>query len=146
VALYFAFLSTYTNSLTFISVIGTLFYFFETEAYSPYYSILLLLWSTFFVEYWSVCERKLAVRWSTKGVFEVEQRKYHNVKKAKQDGSWWKSDTKKLLRVVASFSMLFVCMLILAVLLTVIFILEAFIPILYTGPGSQLVVRSMVFV
>ena len=141
-ALYFAFLSTYTNSLNFISVIGALFYFYDCEPYSPYYSLLLLLWSTFFVEYWSVCERKIAVRWSTKGVFQVEQEKYHDVKKEKY-GSWWKKDLVKMLRAAASISVLLVFMLVLTVLLTVIFILEAFIPILYTGPGSQFVVSHM---
>ncbi|KDQ51062.1 hypothetical protein JAAARDRAFT_185547 [Jaapia argillacea MUCL 33604] len=127
-ALYFNFLSTYSKFLIFPSALGAAFYFLGT-AYSPVYSILLFLWSVIFVEYWRMRERILSVRWGTRGSFRVEKRRAQY-----QPGfPWWKRE----LRMIASVPVMILFAVALAVLLTAMFIFEAFIMHLYTGPGSQ---------
>ncbi|KAF5349747.1 hypothetical protein D9758_010242 [Tetrapyrgos nigripes] len=63
IALYFAFLFSYTRALFIPSIIGVLFYFFSMP-YSPSYSLLIALWSVAFVEWWRIRERLLAVRFA----------------------------------------------------------------------------------
>lgn len=134
--MYFSFLSTYTKSLTFIAPIGGFFYF--AKAYSPYYSVILMLWATFFVEYWDICQRKISVRWRTKGVHQVEKPRaqYHQSESA----NWWIRDIKNALPMIASITVLAAFVIMLAGAVTGVFFLEAFIAILYTGPGSQFAV------
>ncbi|TFK51911.1 DUF590-domain-containing protein [Heliocybe sulcata] len=128
VALYFAFLSAYTKSLLIPSVLGAGFYYLGTP-YSPLYSLLILLYSTAFVEYWRVHERILAVRWGTRGSFKVEKRRA-----GYQAGfPWWKRE----LRTLASVPVIGLFAGVLAVLLTAMFVFEAFITQLYTGPGQK---------
>ncbi|KAH9839977.1 DUF590-domain-containing protein [Rhodofomes roseus] len=129
VALYFAFLSYYTKNLIFISVVGAYFYFFH-EAYSAVYSSILLLWSITFVESWRIRQRILSVRWRTRGSFRVEKRRAQYV-----PISWWKKD----LRMLAGLPVIMLFAAVLAALLMVVFVFEAFITTLYTGPGSRFV-------
>ncbi|KZT25216.1 DUF590-domain-containing protein [Neolentinus lepideus HHB14362 ss-1] len=128
VALYFAFLSTYSKSLLIPSVLGAGFYYLGTP-YSPIYSILIVLYSTAFVEYWRVHERILAVRWGTRGSFKVEKRRAEY----QADFPWWKRE----LRTLASVPVIGLFSGVLAVLLTAIFVFEAFVSQLYTGPGQK---------
>ncbi|KAL7280570.1 hypothetical protein ACG7TL_005504 [Trametes sanguinea] len=129
VALYFHFLSFYTKHLLFISAVGVLFYFFSLP-YSTWYSSILLLWSITFVEWWRIKQRILSVRWGTKGSFRVEKRRAQYVPL-----SWWKKD----LRMLASLPVILFFASVLAVILTAIFIFEAFVTQLYTGPGHRFI-------
>ena len=129
-ALYFHFLSFYTKHLVFISAAGVLFYFFAPP-YSTLYSSLLLLWSITFVEWWRIRQRQLSVRWGTKGSFRVEKRRAQYVPL-----SWWRKD----FRALASLPVILFFASVLAALLTGIFVFEAFVTQLYTGPAHKLVV------
>ncbi|TCD69087.1 hypothetical protein EIP91_008729 [Steccherinum ochraceum] len=128
VALYFAFLSAYTKALIFISAVGVYFYFFAMQ-YSTVYSSILVLWSITFVEWWRIKQRVLSVQWGTRGSFRVEKRRAHYA-----PIPWWKRD----LRAVASLPVILLFVSVLAVLLTGIFVFEAFVTQLYKGPGHRL--------
>lgn len=98
------------------------------------YSTLILVWSTAFVEWWRVRERILSVRWGTRGSFRVERRRAQY-----QPGfPWWKRE----LRMIASGPVILLFAGILAALLTAIFVFEAFVTHLYTGPGQKYIVRD----
>jgi anoctamin-10 len=135
VALYFAFLASYTRALLFISVLGLVCYFFQ-QAYSLTYSSLLFLWSVVFVEYWRIRERLYSVTWGCQGSVRVEK----HLPSYAEGHPWWKRELKILVSVpvIALFAS------ILAVLLTGIFIFEAFVTTLYTGPGHEYIVRLSV--
>ena len=134
VALYFAFLASYTHNLVFISVVGLITHYFG-HAYSIIYSSLLFLWSIFFVEYWRIRERLYSVAWGSLGSVRVENHRPNYI----EGHSWWKRELKILVSVpvIALFAS------ILAVLLTAIFIFEAFVTTLYTGPGHEYIVRLL---
>ncbi|KAH7881842.1 calcium-activated chloride channel-domain-containing protein [Phlebopus sp. FC_14] len=133
VALYFCFLTAYTRALLFPAALGILFYFFGTP-YSALYSSLLFLWSIIFVEWWRLQERILSVRWHTRGSFRVEKRRADYVPSV----SWWKKESRKMasVPVILGFAS------VLAAVLTGIFVLEAFVTQLYTGPGHRFVAFS----
>ena len=135
VALYFAFLASYTHSLIFISLIGFVTHYFG-NAYSIIYSSLLFLWSVFFVEYWRIRERLLSVAWGCLGSVRVENHRPNYI----PGHLWWKRELKILVSVpvIALFAGVF------TVLLTAIFIIEAFVTDLYTGPGQEYVVRRTI--
>lgn len=128
VALYFAFLNSYTRALLFISVAGLVNYYFG-HAYSLLYSSLLFLWSLVFVEYWRIRERIHSAAWGCLGSVRVE----HHRPRYVEGDIWWKRELKVLVSVpvIVLFASL------LAILLTGIFVLEAFVTALYTGPGHQ---------
>ncbi|GAW00708.1 DUF590-domain-containing protein [Lentinula edodes] len=113
VALYFSFLDSYTRALVLPAMIGISFYFFGTS-YSPIYSILTVLWSIGFVEWWRVRERLISLRFGTRGSFRVEKRRAH-------------------VPVILGFAAL------LFALMTGIFVFEAFVTQLYTGPGHKFI-------
>ena len=131
VALYFSFLSAYTRALLFPSILGLIFYLFD-DPYSPIYSSLLLLWSISFTQWWSIRERILSVRWGTRGSFNAEKSRAGYI----PGFPWWKRE----LRIVASIPVIIFFAAALASLLMAIFILEAFVTVLYTGPGHQFIV------
>lgn len=133
VALYFSFLSSYTQALIFPAVLGTIFYSLD-QPYSLLYSTLLLLWSIAFVEWWTIKERVLSVRWGTRGSANLEKRRTSYI----PGFPWWKSE----LRVIASLPVIVFFGVVLAVLLTIIFVLEAFVTDLYTGPGHKYIAFS----
>jgi anoctamin-10 len=54
-------------------VIGTAH--FLSTPYHPLNSLLLVLWSTTFVEHWRIQQRILATWWGTRGSFRVEKRR-----------------------------------------------------------------------
>ncbi|KAH9992718.1 calcium-activated chloride channel-domain-containing protein [Russula compacta] len=128
VALYFGFLASYTHSLVFISFVGLVTHYFG-HAYSILYSSLLFLWSVVFVEYWRIRERLYSVAWGSLGSVRVEAHRPSYI----EGHPWWKRELKILVSVpiIALFAS------VLAVLLTAIFIFEAFVTTLYTGPGHD---------
>ena len=138
VGLYFAFLATYTKSLTPIAALGAAFHLLG-ERYSPFYSVVIVLWATFFAEYWAVCERKLAVRWGSYGSSGLD-----GSSKSQPTHTWaswwWIEDLGKMSRLSVSAAILLGFMCILVVITVVIFVLEAFLALLYKGPGSQFAV------
>ena len=136
--LYFHFLAAYAKALTVISVLGGGFWLFGA-AYSPYYSIALVLWATAFVEYWKVVERKISVRWGTYNAFRVEKLR-HNY--TNDGGSPLQKDLNRAARVAASIPVILGFVAVLAGILTTLFAIEAFITRLYTGPFHQQVVSK----
>ena len=132
-ALYFAFLASYTKSLVIPAGLGLLAHFF-LPPYAPIYSILLCSWSIIFVEWWRVYERKLSLRFGTRGSFKVEKRRAQY----KPGMSWWVRE----LRVLASIPVIVFFAGILSAILTIIFVFEAFVTQLYQGPGKNLIVSA----
>jgi hypothetical protein len=130
VALYFFFLTAYTRALIFPAALGTVFYLCG-KPYSALYSTLLLLWSIAFVEWWRLQERILSVRWCTRGSWRVEKRRADHL----PSFPWWKQET----RMMAGLPVIMLFATILAVVLTGIFVLEAFVTQLYNGPGHRFV-------
>ena len=139
VALYFAFLDSYTRALVIPAVLGLSFYFFGTP-YSPLYSSLLVLWSIGFVEWWRVRERLISVRFGTQGYFKVEKLRVSVDTRNKP--RWWQRE----LRMLSSVPVIFGFAIILGILMTAIFVFEAFVTQLYTGPGQKIAVRLTVLV
>jgi len=139
VGLYFRFLATYAKALTVISTIGSWFWLFG-GAYSPYYSIALILWATVFVEYWKVVERKISVRWGTYNAFRVEKLRHDYIS---DSASPLQKDLNRAARVAASIPVILGFVAVLAGILTTLFAIEAFITRLYTGPFHQHVVSGI---
>jgi len=135
IALYFAFLSSYSTSLIYVSLVGLMFYYLKLS-YSPVYSAILVIWSISFIEYWRIRQRILSIRWGTRGSFRVERRRA-NYEDIVGGGRfpWWKRD----LRILASIPVILFFAGILAALLLAIFVVEAFVTQLYTGPGQKIV-------
>jgi anoctamin-10 len=131
VALYFAFLASYTHNLIFISVIGLLAHYLG-HAYSIIYSSLLFLWSVVFVEYWRIRERLISIAWGSLGSVRVENHRSSYI----EGHRWWKRE----LKILVSVPVIVLFVVILTVLLTAIFIFEAFVTTLYTGPGHEYIV------
>jgi anoctamin-10 len=146
VALYYSFLATYTKALLFPTFLGITFWKFGAP-YHPLYSALVVLWSIGMVEWWRIRERKLAVRWGSRGAFRVEKRRVEfDVVIGKRgsttsgdDGDdneafpWWKRE----IRILTSLPVIILAALALTGLLTGLFIIEAFVTQLYTGLGHQ---------
>ncbi|KAF7313350.1 hypothetical protein HMN09_00490600 [Mycena chlorophos] len=133
IALYFFYLHSYTHSLIFPAALGLVFFLFGTP-YSPTYSILLVLWSIIYVEWWRISERVLALRLGTLGSARVERRRAQYT-----DGfPWWKRELRMLvgLPVILFFAAILIS------ILTGIFVFEAFLTQLYTGPGHKYIAFS----
>lgn len=133
-AIYFAFLSFYTRSLVVPAALG-IFAFFYLGAFSYLYSVALLLWSVIFVEWWRIKERKLSVKWGVRGASNVETLRAEYIP---EGDLWWKRE----LKMVASFPVIVGYAILLIALMTSIFVFEAFVTLLYNGPGHQYIVRS----
>ncbi|KAL0955278.1 hypothetical protein HGRIS_004168 [Hohenbuehelia grisea] len=143
-ALYFAFLKAYTRSLAFPAALGLVFYLLN-KPYHPVYALGILLYSTIFTEYWRVNERVLSGRFypptafsgspsatsmSTASLAHEKQLLGHTPGLA-----WWKRD----LRILSSIPIILLFAAVLVSLLTGIFVFEAFVTHLYTGPGEKLI-------
>ncbi|KAI0272381.1 calcium-activated chloride channel-domain-containing protein [Gloeopeniophorella convolvens] len=126
--LLFCFPCSYTRALFFISFAGLATYYFG-HAYSLLYSSFLFVWSVVFVEYWRIRERIYSVGWGCQGSVRVEK---HRPRYA-EGHPWWKRE----LKILASVPVILLFATILFVLLTAIFIFEAFVTTLYTGPGHE---------
>ena len=97
------------------------------------------------VEWWRIRERKLAVRWGSRGAFRVEKRRveFDAVIRKRDSASrydddneafpWWKRE----IRILTSLPVIILAAFALTGLLTGLFIIEAFVTHLYTGPGHQ---------
>uniref|UniRef100_A0A0W0GAX1 Putative IST2-Plasma membrane protein n=1 Tax=Moniliophthora roreri TaxID=221103 RepID=A0A0W0GAX1_MONRR len=139
IAFYFGFLNTYTRFLAFPSLVGLVFYLYDTS-YSPVYSALLVIWSITFVEWWRAKEKLLSVRFGTLGSFKVEKRRIgvdgvDPRSGKKRDKSEWR---KRELKMLASVPAMVLFAVILGLVMTAMFIWEAFVTELYTGPGQKL--------
>ncbi|KDR70978.1 hypothetical protein GALMADRAFT_103009 [Galerina marginata CBS 339.88] len=132
-ALYFAFLASYTKFLLFPAVLGLVGHFL-LPPYAPVYSILLSIWSIVFVEWWRVRERILSLRFGTRGSFKVEKRRAQY----KKGLPWWARE----LRILASVPVILLFSAILGAILTGIFVFEAFVTQLYEGPGKHFITFS----
>jgi hypothetical protein len=84
-------------ALMFLTLIGVAFWGFE-QPYNPIYSIFVV-----FVEWWRIRERKLAVRWETRGAIKVEKLRveFHPVRKMDDDDAdagfpWYKREIRVL--------------------------------------------------
>ncbi|KAG2065926.1 DUF590-domain-containing protein [Suillus decipiens] len=130
VALYFFFLTAYTRALIFPAALGTIYYLCG-KPYSASYSTLLLLWSIGFVEWWTLQERILSIRWCTRGSWRVEKRRADYI----PSFPWWKQE----MRMMAGLPVILLFATILAIIMTGIFVLEAFVTELYKGPGHTYV-------
>lgn len=146
-ALYFAFLSSYTQALFFPSAAGLLFWIFSSP-YSPWYSVILTIWSIWWVEWWRIREKELSVRWGTLGSFRAEKRRPQFRADKRTSGEdlsqafpWWKRE----LRIISSLPIILFFAAVLAALLTAIFILEAFVTQFYQGPLHEYIVRGSIY-
>ncbi|KAJ7163483.1 calcium-activated chloride channel-domain-containing protein [Mycena crocata] len=133
VAMYFSFLHSYTQALIFPAALGVVFYLFGSP-YSPTYSILIVLWSIVYVEWWRVRERLLSLRFGTRGSFKVEKRRAQYI----EGFPWWKRE----LRIIAGLPVILLFAAVLVSILTGIFVFEAFVTQLYTGPGHKYIAFS----
>jgi anoctamin-10 len=133
IALYFAFLSSYTSFLVVPAILGLSAHFF-LPPYSPVYSISLSIWSIAFVEWWRIHERILSLRFGTRGSFRVEKDRIQYT----PGMSWWLGE----LRVLASIPVIILFAGVLSAILTVAFVFEAFVTELYQGPGKQIIVSN----
>lgn len=139
--MYFAFVSFYAKSLIVPSLTGAVFRFINIP-YNPGYSVLLCLWSIIFVEWWRIRERAIAVRWGSYGSTRVELRRsqFRGANDANDEHDdtsfpWWKREA----RIAASLPVIGFFAAALVALLTTIFVVEAFVTQLYTGPGVKYV-------
>ncbi|WWC57606.1 uncharacterized protein I303_100138 [Kwoniella dejecticola CBS 10117] len=157
VHLYFNFLTTYTLSLLPLSVISVLFYLLTpADSYPPLYAFLLSIYSTAFVAIWRIKERKLAVRWGTRGCESVAVGRLRpeyvaNLGLDKQSPSASPTggdavdvvqagnDLKRDIKVAASVPIIIACGVGLGVVLLGIFMLEAFVGQAYDGFGKEVV-------
>ena len=144
----------YTLSLLPLSLISILFYFFTpSDSYPPLYAFVLSLYSTIFVAVWRVKERKLAVRWGTRGsesvaVSRLRPEYVANMGLDKQSASdqgaidtiQAGNDLKRDIKVAASVPIIMACGVGLGCVLMGIFLLEAFVAQAYEGVGKQVVV------
>ena len=144
-ALYFSFLSFYTRSLFVPAALGVATWLLKA-AYHPLYSLGLSVWAIATVNIWRVRERALAVRWGSFGVNKVERRRvefssptnftnFNDDDLADADSlfPWWKRE----LRMAISVPVIGIFGALLGALLTAIFLFEAFVTQLYTGPGKE---------
>jgi len=91
-----------------------------------------------FVEWWRLQERILSVRWCTRGSFRVEKQRADYI----AGFPWWRKEARK----VASIPVILLFASVLAVVLTGVFVLEAFVTQLYKGPGHRIVVSPLTMV
>lgn len=87
------------------------------------------------MEWWSIAERKLSVRWGVRGASNVEVLR---AEYAEAGDVWWKRE----LKTIASIPVIGVYAVLLTALMTSIFVFEAFVTQLYNGPGKEHVVSA----
>ncbi|WVQ64321.1 uncharacterized protein L199_002483 [Kwoniella botswanensis] len=152
VHLYFNFLTTYTLSLLPLSILSVLFYLFTpSDSYPPLYAFLLSIYSTTFVAIWRIKERKLAIKWGTRGCESVAVGRLRpeyvanlglDKRENKEDAVdlvQAGNDIKRDIKVTASIPIIIACGVGLGVVLLGIFMLEAFVGQAYDGFGKEVV-------
>jgi anoctamin-10 len=153
VHLYFEFLTTYTRSLIPLSIVSFLFWALSpTDSYPPLYAITLSLYSTIFVAYWRIKERKLAVKWGTRGCESVAVGKLRPEYVANTgldkgtdtvDAVHGGDHVQRDVKVALSVPIIAICGVLLGSLLMGIFLLEAFVTQAYEGIGHQVLVSFL---
>ncbi|KAG8999024.1 hypothetical protein FRB90_012179 [Tulasnella sp. 427] len=140
-ALYFAFLSFYTKALIVPVGLG-LVSFWLGKPFNPYYSASVCTWSVIFVEWWRLKQRSISIHWGSFGSDKVQLRRSQfkgaNDSNDEHDDTafpWWKREG----RIVASLPVIAIFATALTALLTTIFVVEAFVTQLYTGPAVRYV-------
>ncbi len=119
---------------------------------------MLLLWAVTFVEAWRIKERALAVKWGitnvnngvlpsslciglvvdlTTNLFAAMEVETLRAEYDPKGDIWWKRE----LKLIASIPIIALFAVGLSVLITFIFVFEAFVGQLYAGPGHQHIVR-----
>ncbi|KAK4055391.1 hypothetical protein OIO90_003229 [Microbotryomycetes sp. JL221] len=142
IGLYFAFLRTYFRACVVPATLGTIWYLLGL-AFSPFYSIALVMWSIWFVENWRIKERKLAVEWNTFGVerVETERTQFKGIKTVIDPVTGVEHQhfplSTRLLRQLASVPALFGFALALATLISIIYSIETIVGEVYDGPGKR---------
>ncbi|SPO29722.1 related to IST2 - Plasma membrane protein that may be involved in osmotolerance [Ustilago trichophora] len=139
VALYFGFLNFYFQALAPAALLGVSFWLLG-RPFSPVYSLGLVTWSCLFVELWRMKERKLAVRWGTLGVSQVDRRRHDfaprttridpATEEPEEVFEWWRRE----LRVILSLPIVAFFASVLAATMTLMFVVEIFVTQLYHGP------------
>ncbi|CDS01550.1 related to IST2-Plasma membrane protein that may be involved in osmotolerance [Sporisorium scitamineum] len=144
VALYFGFLNCYFQALAPAALLGLSFWLLG-KPFSLIYSLGLVTWSCLFVELWRMKERKLAVRWGTLGVSQVDRRRHDFIPRTtridpateepEEVFEWWRRE----LRVILSLPTVAFFASVLAATMTLMFVVEIFVTQLYHGPLKQAV-------
>lgn len=107
--------------------------------YDAIFSLSVVLWSIVFVEWWRIREVILSVRWGALGAFKVEKRRpeFRGDKRtssySEDSFPWWKRET----RILLSIPVILTYAAVLVLVLTALFVFEAFVTHLYTGPGAR---------
>lgn len=109
IALYFAFLSTYTLSLVPLAAFSIIAHFL-LPAYSLLYALPVSFWALAFVEYWRAKERVLAIEVGTEGIEGRPKLRAESSPMAAEE-AWWRRSA----RVAAGVPVLFLCAVFLAV-------------------------------
>jgi hypothetical protein len=81
IAIYYAFLEELTNALVYPAVVGVLLFivslvWFEgsnDNPFTPFYSIMMLVWITYFCKMWRRTEARLAAHWNVSDFRETER-------------------------------------------------------------------------
>ncbi|BEJ17630.1 hypothetical protein CspHIS471_0610310 [Cutaneotrichosporon sp. HIS471] len=145
VRLYFNYLSTYTMSLMPLCAISVAFWLFTPpDSFPPLYAFALAIYSTVFIAGWRVREKKLAVRWGTRGcetrrVGRMRPQYVINEKVMSLDQPHHKADLVCDGKMIASVPIVLLCGALLGCVLLSIFMLEAFISQLWHGPGKAVI-------
>ena len=145
IAYYFAFVQFYFLYLFAPTAVGVLVHYFST-AFSPIYSIAIVIWSIIFTEAWKRRELQLSILWGVRKVRNVEK------KRAQFRGDSLRSDPitgekvpyyafwKRYLRMAEGLPFIFVGGILLALSITMVFTVEVFISELYAGPFNNVLV------
>lgn len=155
--MYFDFLTTYTLSLLPLSIVSTAFYLLTpADSYPPLYALALSLYSTIFVAYWRIRERKLAVKWGTRGCESVAVGRLRpeyvaNLGLEKRDASASGAvdalhagdEGKRDAKMAASVPVIAACGVGLGIVLMGIFLLEAFVSQVWEGMGKDILVSQL---
>ena len=138
IAFYFAVLQTYFRSPAFPCVAGIFAWAFLPK-YSLFFSLVIGIWCTVFLEYWKIKQTDLALRWDVRGIdslkinrpqFRYETETVDAVGRVRHHFPRWKRIPRQL--VVVPFVL--VSTLLLGVLIALVFVIETFINEAYEGP------------
>ncbi|KAL1965672.1 hypothetical protein VTN77DRAFT_5349 [Rasamsonia byssochlamydoides] len=139
VAFYFAFTQCYSLFLVFPAVFGVICWLYF-GSYSIVFAVVNCLWCVVFVEYWTLKETDLSIRWGVKGVGVLKANRMQYIwdkevtdpmtGEVRKVFSTWKQVLRQLLQIPFAL----VAGLALGTLIVVIFAIEVFISEVYQGP------------
>lgn len=145
IAFYFAFLQSYFTFLLAPAIVGSIAYFLF-PSFSIFFGMITCLWSTVFVEYWTLQEVDLAVQWKVHGVSSIQ----HVRPEFQPDGETEDiitgdkvkvfSPYKRLARQALQAPFALVAGFALGLLITLCFGIEIFISEVYDGPFKRILV------